>query len=157
MWSKPNLQELQGQAPDQVGSPPQSPLSPSPMSPTSRLRNPGRRYAQIIKLRPDKVTEYKACHAKVWPEVLKQIKECNIIDYSIFHDPELGVLFASFKYVGYDFTGDMERMRENPKVREWWEMTDSMQESMVPGATKSDVGPDQPGWWKSVEEVFYTP
>lgn len=24
--------------------------------------------------------EYKSCHAKVWPEVLKQIKDCNIED-----------------------------------------------------------------------------
>lgn len=47
---------------------------------------------------------------------------------SICHDPETGILFASFKYVGYDYAGDMERMRENPKVREWWAMTDSYQE-----------------------------
>jgi len=31
------------------------------------------------------------------------------------------------KYVGTDFEGDMERMRANPKVREWWAMTDGMQ------------------------------
>ncbi len=24
--------------------------------------------------------KYKECHAKVWPEVLKQIKDCNIED-----------------------------------------------------------------------------
>ena len=47
----------------------------------------------------------------------------------------------------------MERMRENPQVREWWAMTDGMQESMVPGATGSEAG--EPGWWKDVEEVFH--
>jgi hypothetical protein len=26
------------------------------------------------------VDKYKECHAKVWPEVLKQIKDCNIED-----------------------------------------------------------------------------
>lgn len=50
---------------------------------------------------------------------------------SIYHDPETSILFASFKYVGYDYAGDMERMRENPKVREWWAMTDSYQEVSV--------------------------
>jgi L-rhamnose mutarotase len=65
------------------------------------------------------------------------------------------MLFASFKYVGYDFAGDMERMRENSKVREWWDMTDGWQESLVPGATKSDVEPPAPSWWKPIEEVFY--
>lgn len=47
----------------------------------------------------------------------------------------------------------MERMRENPKVREWWKMTDEFQESMVPGAKSSEDG--EPGWWKPLEEVFY--
>jgi L-rhamnose mutarotase len=47
----------------------------------------------------------------------------------------------------------MERMRENPKVREWWKMTDEMQESMVPDAKDSESG--EPSWWKPVEEVFY--
>lgn len=47
----------------------------------------------------------------------------------------------------------MERMRENPKVREWWAMTDSFQESLVPGAKSSESG--DPAWWKPVEEVFH--
>src|SRR5690242_19440384 len=72
---------------------------------------------------------------------------------SIFHDPETGILFANFKYVGNDYTADMERMRQNPKVREWWRMTDGMQESLVPGARDSESG--EPSWWKPVEEVFY--
>ncbi|KAJ2973896.1 hypothetical protein NUW58_g8826 [Xylaria curta] len=75
--------------------------------------------------------------------------------HSIFHDPGTGILFASFKYVGFDYAGDMERMRENPKVREWWAMTDGFQESLVPGAKNSESG--DPAWWREVEEVFYTP
>lgn len=72
---------------------------------------------------------------------------------SIFYDDQSHVLFATFKYVGYDYAGDMERMRENPKVREWWKMTDEFQESMVPGAKDSESG--EPAWWKPLEEVFY--
>lgn len=97
---------------------------------------------------------------------------------SIFHDPETKILFANFKYVGYDWDGDskifsfadpcgesenyfltlrlillpVQKMRENPKVQEWWRMTDSFQESFVPGAKSSY---DPPGWWKGLEEVFY--
>jgi hypothetical protein len=44
-------------------------------------------------------------------------------------------------------------MGQNPKVREWWRMTDGMQESLVPGATSSEAG--EPAWWRGVEEVFY--
>jgi L-rhamnose mutarotase len=49
----------------------------------------------------------------------------------------------------------MEKMRENPKVQEWWRMTDSYQESLVEGARSSQDG--EPAWWKGLEEVFYTP
>ncbi|KAK0111410.1 hypothetical protein ONS95_001771 [Cadophora gregata] len=134
---------------------PTSPTTPAASKPTYRLKNQGRRIAQIVKLKPEFVEKYKECHAKVWPEVLKQIKDSNIEDYSIFHDPETHILFASFKYVGYNWAGDMERMKENPKVQEWWRMTDSYQESFVPGAKNSYDG--VPPWWKGVEEVFYNP
>jgi L-rhamnose mutarotase len=55
--------------------------------------------------------------------------------------------------VGDDFEGDMQKMQANPKVQEWWQMTDSMQESLIPGAKGSKDGP---GWWKELDEVFYT-
>jgi hypothetical protein len=45
---------------------------------------------------------------------------------SIFFDNDR-TLFATFKYIGTDYDGDMEKMRANPKVREWWAMTDGMQ------------------------------
>lgn len=66
-----------------------SPLSPSaPISTEpqqrprrdSRVKNTGRRIAQIVKLKPEFVEQYKEYHANVWPEVLKQIKECQIRD-----------------------------------------------------------------------------
>ncbi|KAI2632776.1 hypothetical protein GGS21DRAFT_521276 [Xylaria nigripes] len=149
MW-KPNPQaeitELPAQPETHTGRPRQE-----------SIRQPvaGRRFAQIVRLKPEFVARYKEVHAAVWPEVLRQIRDCNIRDYSISHDAETGLLFASFKYVGFDYAGDMERMRENPKVREWWAMTDGFQESLVPGAKSSESG--DPGWWKEVEEVFYTP
>lgn len=70
---------------------------------------------------------------------------------SIWYDEKSGLLFASMKYVGSDFEGDMRRMAENPTVREWWKMTDSYQESLVDGAVSSEAGT----WWKTLEEVFY--
>jgi len=88
----------------------------------------------------------------VQPSVSYFLTSDNFPD-SIFHDEATGILFASFKYVGYNWEGDMEKMRENPKVREWWRMTDGYQESMVPGAVSSEAG--EPSWWKGLEEVFY--
>ena len=59
---------------------PTSPTTPAASKPTYRLKNQGRRVAQIVKLKPEFVEKYKECHAKVWPEVLKQIKDSNIED-----------------------------------------------------------------------------
>ncbi|KAF1935438.1 rhamnose mutarotase [Clathrospora elynae] len=112
-----------------------------------------RRIGQWLYLREECIDEYKRCHAKVWPEVLEQIKDSNIRDYSIFLAlTPRPTLFASFKYIGQAFDADMARMAANAKVQEWWEMTDGMQASPVEGAEGSARGP---GWWGQSEEVFY--
>jgi L-rhamnose mutarotase len=45
---------------------------------------PVRRIAQIVHLKPSAVAAYKECHANVWPEVLQQIKDCNIKDCTFY-------------------------------------------------------------------------
>lgn len=111
-----------------------------------------RRIAQIVKLKPSSVEAYKACHAAVWPAVLAQIKDCNISDYSIFFDEASSTLFAVMKYTGNDYEADMEKMKANPEVRRWWEMTDGMQESFNEGSKGSTD--EEKGWWRGLEEVF---
>ncbi|KAH0611515.1 uncharacterized protein H6S33_010780 [Morchella sextelata] len=122
------------------------------MSTSTSTNPPVRRFGQYVRLRPSALKEYKEIHAAVWPDVLKQIQECNIRDYSIFYDDATHILFATFKYVGTDYEADMKKMAANEKVREWWDVTDQMQESPIEGAVSSKEGP---GWWKATEEVFY--
>ena len=110
-----------------------------------------RRISQIVRLKRESLQAYKDCHAAVWPGVLKQIKDCNISDYSIFLDEQSMTLFATMKYTGSDFEADMEKMKANPEVRRWWQMTDGMQETLVEGSQGST---DSKGWWKGLEEVF---
>lgn len=117
------------------------------MSPTEP-----KRLAQIVRLKRTSIDEYKACHAEVWPAVQQQIKDCNITDYSIFLDETSMTLFATMKYIGDDFEGDMEKMKANPEVRRWWSMTDGMQESFNEGSTGSTD--EKTSWWKGLEEVF---
>ncbi len=74
--TRPEQQEQQQQQPD-----------PAPGRPRQEsIRQPvaGRRVAQIVKLKPEFVAKYKAVHAAVWPEVLQQIKMCNIRDCRFF-------------------------------------------------------------------------
>lgn len=47
-----------------------------------------RRFAQIVRLKPQYLTEYKEVHARVWPDVLTQIKQCNIQDCTEITNPK---------------------------------------------------------------------
>ena len=104
------------------------------------------RYGSVIKLKPDKLAEYKALHAEVWPDVLTMIRACNIRNYSIYYKD--GFLFSYFEYHGEDFAADMAKMAADPNTQAWWKLTDPCQQ---PLETR------QPGeWWASMEEFFHT-
>ena len=102
-----------------------------------------RRIGQIIRLKRESLDAYKECHAAVWPAVLQQIKDCNISDYSIYLDESSMTLFATMKWSGSNFDADMEKMRSNPEVQRWWQMTDRMQDTLV-GGSKGSMDPK--GW-----------
>lgn len=106
------------------------------------------RVAQIIRLKPEAIAEYKRIHAAVWPGVLAQIADSGIRNYSIFlREPE-NLLFAYFEYHGTDLAADLARMAEDQTTQEWWKITDPMQERL-----ETMTGD---GWWAPTEEVFHT-
>jgi L-rhamnose mutarotase len=104
------------------------------------------RYGQLIRVKLDKLEEYKAYHANVWPEILAMIHECNIHNYSIYYKD--GYLFAYFEYVGNDFAADMAKMAADPKTQEWWAVMMPMQDPLPTRAEGE--------WWATMEEVFHT-
>lgn len=108
------------------------------------------RYGSVVRLRAERVEEYKRLHAAVWPEVLDMICKANIRDYSIFlrklPDGEY-YLFSYFEYVGDDFAADMARMAEDPKIQEWWAVCKPCQDPLP------DRAPGE--WWADMEEVFH--
>jgi L-rhamnose mutarotase len=102
-------------------SDPTSPTSPIqarhgslsfPAGPSIREKYKGRRIAQIVKLKPEFVAKYKECHAKVWPEVLKQIRDCKIEDCAYFFPLNLSLLtpFSLF-FTVVSITGYCSRQR----------------------------------------------
>lgn len=103
------------------------------------------RHGSVIKIKPEKLEEYKKYHAKVWPEILGMIKKCNIRNYSIYHKD--GNLFSYFEYQGKDFESDMEKMAADPKTQEWWDIMKPMQEPLKTRAEGE--------WWAGMEEVFH--
>jgi L-rhamnose mutarotase len=105
-----------------------------------------KRCGSVIKLKPEKLVEYKALHANVWPDVLKMIRECNIRNYSIFYKD--GYLFSYFEYHGKDFRADMEKMAADPTTQDWWKLTDPCQEPL-----ETRKAGEQ---WASMEEFFHS-
>jgi L-rhamnose mutarotase len=108
--------------------------------------DPMKRYGMVLKVRPEKLEEYKKYHADVWPEVLDMIRKSNIRNYSIYHKD--GLLFSYFEYHGTDFQADMDRMAAHPKTQQWWAIMKPMQ---LPLETRR-----QGEWWAEMEEVFHS-
>ncbi len=103
------------------------------------------RFGSIIRLKPEKLDEYKELHAHVWPDVLKMIKVCNIQNYSIYYKD--GYLFSYFEYTGNDFSVDMKKMAADPTTQSWWKLTEPCQK---PLESRSEGE-----WWAIMEEFFH--
>jgi len=104
-----------------------------------------RRYASVIRLKPEREEEYRQLHAGVWPTVQRRLTESNIGNYSIFLRD--GYLFGYFEYTGADFDSDMAAMRDDPETRRWWAFTDPCQQPV------DTAGPGE--WWAPMEELFH--
>lgn len=79
------------------------------------------RIGQIGRLKPEKTEEYKALHAKVWPEVMKTIKKCHLQNYSIFIKGDY--VFSYYEYTGQTYEEDMAKMADDRATQEWWKLT----------------------------------
>jgi L-rhamnose mutarotase len=78
------------------------------------------RMGMVIGIKPEKIAEYKALHAAVWPAVLAKLKEANVSNYSIFlREPE-HLLFGYWEYHGEDFEADMAMIAADPETQRWW-------------------------------------
>lgn len=104
-----------------------------------------KRYGMVIKLKPEKVEEYRRLHEQVWPGVLDTIRACHIRNYSIFYKD--GYLFSYFEYTGDNLARDMEKMAEDQTTQEWWALCKPCQEPLptrLPGE-----------WWAEMEQLFH--
>ncbi len=103
------------------------------------------RYGMVVRIKPDRLDEYKRLHAAVWPEVLQRITACNIQNYSIYHKDDL--LFSYFEYVGTDFVADMVAMAADPVVQRWWDVCKPCHDPLPTRAEGE--------WWANMDEVFH--
>jgi len=98
----------------------------------------------LLKVRPDRVEEYKARHAQVWPEMLNALRETGWRNYSLFLCPD-GLL------VGYLEAADFEEcraaMKNHPVNAHWQAEMSAFFEPRKDGSAHDSMFP--------IEEVFH--
>lgn len=98
----------------------------------------------LLKVRAEKIEEYKARHAAVWPEMLDALRQTGWRNYSLFVRPD-GLL------VGYVETDNFDRsraaMKEHPVNARWQAEMAPFFESLDSGGADDNM--------TSLEEIFH--
>jgi L-rhamnose mutarotase len=102
-----------------------------------------RRVCFRLRVRPDRLAEYRERHAAVWPEMLRALREAGWHDYSLFlHDD--GTLIGVFRTE--DLAGSLAAMERTDVNRRW-------QAEMAPFFEDlAGVRPDQ--GFQVLDEIF---
>ena len=101
------------------------------------------RYCFTIRVRPDRLDEYRRRHDRVWPEMLHALRETGWTNYSLFLNDE-GLL------IGYvesdDIHASLARMAET-EINQRWQL------EMSPFFASIDGAPDDN--FTFIPEVFH--
>jgi len=107
-----------------------------------------KRIGMVVKVKKDKVEEYKKLHADDNTGVRHLLTKYNMRNFSIFMvqlaDGDW-YEFGYYEYWGDDLEGDMAKLDAEPENIKWLELCDPMQEGILPG---------QKGW-KVMERIYY--
>lgn len=92
----------------------------------------------LLRVRAEKVEEYRERHAQVWPEMLEALRQTGWRNYSLFLRPD-GLL------VGYLETPDFERavagMKDHPVNARWQREMAPYFEALEPGGADDNMRP----------------
>jgi|SRR3954470_14996160 L-rhamnose mutarotase len=106
-----------------------------------------RRYCLTLDLKndPTLIAEYKEHHQKIWPEIIKSIKDSGIESMEIYL---LGTRMFMIMEVNerFSFATKAEADRQNPKVQEWENLMWKFQQAL-PTAKPGEK-------WLLMEKVF---
>ncbi len=100
----------------------------------------------LLKVRQDKIEEYKKHHQKVWPEMLEALRRTGWRNYSLFMRPD-GLLFGYFE-ADTSFAASLAGMSKE-EVNERWQTLMSPYFEAPPGSHADKM-------MVELEEVFHT-
>lgn len=98
-----------------------------------------------MKIKKERIAEYKLEHSRVWPDMLEALRRNGWHNYSLFMRED-GYVFGYFESP-HDFKTAMERMGKEEVTARWGKAMSGMAEAPDPSR------PDQ--WIVELEEVFY--
>jgi L-rhamnose mutarotase len=104
-----------------------------------------KRFASVIELIPNKVSDYKNLYLNPWSSVIECLRDNNIGNYSIFVRGNF--LFSYLEYFGHNYHSDLKIIASNFRVQKWWSLTDSYQKT-VRTVNRGE-------WWSNVTEIFH--
>ncbi|MCL6526251.1 MAG: L-rhamnose mutarotase [Thermaceae bacterium] len=102
------------------------------------------RIGMVIRVKPEKLEEYKRLHAQPWPGVLETLRRVGVRNYSIFQHADL--LFGYLEFQGESWEEAQKAIAADPVTQAWWKLTDPCQEPL-PSAREGE-------WWARMEQVF---
>jgi L-rhamnose mutarotase len=115
------------------------------MAEREKNESPLKRVCFVLQVKKELLEEYKSRHQKIWPEMLRVLKEAGIHNYSIFLRPD-GLM------VNYFETADVEQSfriaRSSPVYEKWQE---AMARYFV--SESGDLSKESGGG--PLEQVFY--
>jgi L-rhamnose mutarotase len=104
-----------------------------------------RRIGFLLKVKKEKIDEYKEHHRHVWPEMLDALREAGWRNYSLFLNED-GLLFGYFE-TPHDLETAIARMADKEVNTRWQQMMAPYFES------PNNARPDQ--MLIELEEVFH--
>lgn len=96
----------------------------------------------VMQVHPDKHEEYEKRHHEIWPEMVKELRNHGVINYSIFLQKETSQLFGYLEIEDEERWSKMAFTEINQK---WWEYMEPVMET---NADKSPISTE-------LNEVFY--
>ena len=105
-----------------------------------------KRYGMVVKIKPEKLQEYKRLHADSNPGVRDLLNKYHMHSFSIFLLEINGEYyeFGYYEYTGDDYESDMAKLAAEERNIEWLKVCDPMQIPLE--GHKS---------WAMMEEVFH--
>src|SRR5690348_11185693 len=94
---------------------------------------------------PDKITEYRAYHQSVWPEVTARLRECGVKQMQIFLRGQRMFMYLLTED-DFEPARDFARINEDPVSARWNALMATLQER-APEASADE-------WWAPMELVF---